>query len=813
MLKSHQLIEEHSCVKHYLSALIFCLAAIQATSQSLFIINKTTREPISDVYVYHEKVNKSGITREDGKMELMGFPKSGKYIFQHPGFQLRSMSYEEIREAEYTVVLKERILEFDEVVVSANRWEQDVNDVSQEILSIKAKTIAFQNPATSADLLAESGQVFVQKSQLGGGSPMLRGFSANSVLLVLDGVRLNNAIYRSGNLQNVINIDPNALEGAEVIYGPGSVMYGSDAMGGVMDFHTIEPGFTQLNQLKVSGNYMTRYATAANEKTGHIDLSISDKKWSYFGAFTYSSFDNLRAGSNRSKGYEGHFQRNFYAKRVNDQDILVRNENPDVQKFSGFDLYSLTQKLSVKTGDFSEIEYGFYHSSTTDIPRYDRLTLKEDGDSLTYAKWYYGPQKWTMNRISFNHFKPNQIYNQAKITVAHQRYQESRNDREFGSSFLRSRSEEVDLVTVTIDLDKEFNSSSLYYGVDFLFNDVKSDAYRRNIITREQTETTTRYPNQGSQYYTTAAYANYVFKPSSKWTFNTGARFSSVQLNAQTNDETAAGLLQDNIDLNNRALNGMVGMIYKPSQTTKLNFLASSGFRAPNVDDVGKVFEIDDETVVVPNPDLKPEFSYNQELGWKQKINLVEIDLVGFHSLLTDAIVRGPTTINGNNTIEINGEAKELRAQVNASRARIYGSSFRLSSQFDPTWATSATITYTKGYQIENQEPLRHIPPIFGRASLIYKEKKVKIEGNVTFNLAKNREDIADSEIVDKAFLYTDDGTPAWATLNINTQYTFNAFFEAQIAIENILDTHYRPYSSGISAPGRNISFVLKGSF
>ena len=130
------------------------------------------------------------------------------------------------------------------VVVSANKWEQKLNEVPNKIVKINKNDILRNNPQTSADLLGQSGNVFIQKSQLGGGSPMIRGFATNRVLLVADGVRMNNAIYRSGNLQNVISIDPLSTETAEVIFGPGTVIYGSDAIGGVMDFHTLQPRFS-----------------------------------------------------------------------------------------------------------------------------------------------------------------------------------------------------------------------------------------------------------------------------------------------------------------------------------------------------------------------------------------------------------------------------------------------------------------------------------------------------------------------------------------------------------------------------------------
>ncbi|HMR57759.1 MAG TPA: TonB-dependent receptor plug domain-containing protein, partial [Cyclobacteriaceae bacterium] len=113
----------------------------------------------------------------------------------------------------------------DEVVVSVNRWEQNQREISTRVTKISPALIQLQNPQTSADMLGLSNQVFIQKSQLGGGSPMIRGFATNRVLLVIDGVRMNNAIFRSGNLQNVISLDANAIQNTEVVFGPGSVVY------------------------------------------------------------------------------------------------------------------------------------------------------------------------------------------------------------------------------------------------------------------------------------------------------------------------------------------------------------------------------------------------------------------------------------------------------------------------------------------------------------------------------------------------------------------------------------------------------------
>lgn len=306
-----------------------------SSAQVITVVDEATNRAIADVFVYHENKTHVAYTNEKGVTDLSAFP-SGLIFIQHPSYYEKSIAY---LGSELSVSMSEKIVSFSEVVISANKWEQEKENVSQQILSINRRTIEFQNPQTTADLLASSGEVYVQKSQLGGGSPKLRGFAANSVLLVVDGVRMNNAIFRSGNLQNVINIDANALASSEVIFGPGSVIYGSDALGGVMDFHTIDPNWSSDGQAHISGNFLGRYSSAANERTGHVDLAVSKEKFTFFHSTSFTAFDDLRAGARRSKAYEGAFERTFYASRIDGQDRLVANDDVNVQRFSGYNLF------------------------------------------------------------------------------------------------------------------------------------------------------------------------------------------------------------------------------------------------------------------------------------------------------------------------------------------------------------------------------------------------------------------------------------------------------------------------------------------
>lgn len=285
-------------MKSFFVSFLICLLSLQVSSQTIEVYNSKTSQPIKGVAVFTLDKTKSSLTNDHGEFKLSVFAKNDTLVFQHPSFYERILPYTTLVLLNYKIKLEEKLVDLSEVVISANKWEQNKSEVPNKITSVTIEDIEFYNPQTGADLLGNSNEVFIQKSQMGGGSPVIRGFSANSVLLVVDGIRMNNAIYRSGNLQNVICLDPNIMESAEVIFGPGSIIYGSDALGGVMDFHTKKVRLNAPDDKKYSTNVMSRFATANYEKTFHIDVNFHGKKWGWLSSITFSDFENLRQGSN-----------------------------------------------------------------------------------------------------------------------------------------------------------------------------------------------------------------------------------------------------------------------------------------------------------------------------------------------------------------------------------------------------------------------------------------------------------------------------------------------------------------------------------
>ena len=800
----------------YKSKLLFLICSLSvwsAFSQQIKVIDKSNLQPIELVSIYTADGSKSVQTDNQGKASLASFSEEDLLFFQHPTYYQFSISIKDLKEINFTVSLSERIIKIDEIVVSAHKWEENKNEISHQIINIDPKEIAFQNPQTSADVLAASGQVFVQKSQLGGGSPMIRGFAANRLLIVLDGVRINNAIFRGGNLQNVITLDPNVLEATEVVFGPGSVIYGSDALGGVMDFHTINSKFSNSKDPQFSVEAFTRYASANQGKTGHLHFNLGGKRLASVTGVSFSDFDDLVTGSKRTDEFPDFGKRPFFVERRGNTDTLVVNENENQQVFSGYSQFNLLQKFKFRTSDFSTIGYSFIYSTSSDIPRYDRLTEFENGVHES-AEWFYGPQKFMMHSMEFNLVSTNRFFDQAKILTSIKTVEESRNDRKYQNDNRRTRTEKVDAYSLNIEFDKNFDSPhQLFYGAEAVYNQVESKAFSKNIITELRQPASTRYPDGGSDYYLFAAYISDKWKPSESIIISSGIRYNYFYLRSVFEDTTFFNFPYDEIKLNKGAFNGSLGMVYLPSKDWKLNLLFSTGFRAPNVDDVGKVFDSEPGTIIVPNPQLGPEFTYNGELGVQRNFaDKLKLEGVIFYTMLDDVIVRSDFTFNGQDSMVFDGTLSKVQALVNAGDGYIFGYSLKAEVAFNKSWAARSTLTYTDGRDKTNDEPLRHTTPLFGQTSLLWNTDQVKAELFAKYNGKRAFEDLPPSE-QNKPNLYTTDGSLAWFTLNLRGSYQLNPHLQITAALENIFDQHYRPYSSGISAPGRNFIFSIRANF
>ncbi len=709
--------------------------------------------------------------------------------------------------------MKPSNISLNEILISASRWDEEKKDVPQKITVIRPAEIFFQNPQTAADLLGTTGQVFVQKSQLGGGSPMIRGFSANRVLIVVDGIRMNNAIFRAGNLQNVISVDPFTLERAEVIFGPGSVIYGSDAIGGVMDFMTLLPKLSLSDNIYYNVNAAGRFSSANEEKTGHVDVNIGLKNWGFLTSYTYSTFGDLKMGSNGPEEYK----RLEYAEVINGIDSAIANPDPLVQVPSGYDQTSFMQKIRFMPDENWDINYAFHYSATSDYPRYDRLIEYRSG-ALRSAVWYYGPQKWIMNSLNIKNYSANGLYDKSSYIFAFQKFEESRHDRTFRRTAFNHQTERVDVFSVNLDFSKEIaKDQNLFYGAEVLLNKVNSTGESDNINTGIREPIGTRYPD-GSTNNSFAAYLNYKNSLSALTLFQASARYTFITLEAEF-DTSFYPFPFTEASLNTGALTGSAGLTYRPQEDWQFNFYLSTGFRAPNIDDIGKVFESEPGAVVVPNPDLKPEYAYSIEGGIiKQFSDIAKFDITGFYTLLDDALVRRPFILNGQDSILYDGDMSGVLAIQNAAKAYAWGIEAGLEIQLPKGFSISSRLNFQQGEEQDETTgeyvPLRHSAPLYFTSHLIYIMERFKADlylnhsGEISYN------DLAPSEQSKPTIYAMDENgnpySPDWYTINLKAGYQFTDLLYLNAGVENITDQRYRPYSSGIVSPGRNFIFSLR---
>lgn len=702
------------------------------------------------------------------------------------------------------------------VISAATKFEVPVSKTVNQVMQIQAARIQFQNSQTTADLLQNSGSVFVQRSQGGGGSPVLRGFEANKVSIVVDNVRMNNAIFRGGHLQNVLRVDANSLESAEVLFGPGSLIYGSDALGGVMSFKTLSPK-TNAGGFKVKANVQSRFGTVNRELTNHFDLTLSGKKWASLTSFTYSDYRDMRQGKAANpfnKNYPRQFDRTFYVERIDGKDSVFSNAKPELQVGTAFSQYNFIQKLMFQPKQGITHSLNFYASATSNVHRYDRLT-EVANDKPRFAEWYYGPEKWTMLNYQFAVDRSTKLYDRLLFVVAGQQFEESRHSRRLNNPSRKSQIEQVGALSVNMDMMKLWTRFIFNYGLEAITNGVKSTAYFTDITNEQQSPADTRYPDGGSSMGWYSLYANSRFDLNSRFSLHTGIRSSYNRLNANFVDTTFFPFPFRNVSQTSWGNVGNVAVVYAHPKAFRASLMYSSGYRVPNVDDVTKVFESRAGMLIVPNPGLKPEYTGSTELSLvKTFANRLNLNLTAYYTQARNLLATEKSNFEGKDSVLYEGANSAVYRVVNKNRAYILGGFAGINYHVYRGLSLYGSYTYTYGRIPTDTTayPLDHIPPMFGRLGMSYQRAKWQAELFVLFQGAKKLKDY-NLNGEDNFQYATPEGMPAWYTLNLKTSYQVLKSLRIYAGVENLLDTNYRIFASGVSGPGRNVFVSLRAGF
>lgn len=782
----------------------------------LTITNKDTGEALDAASISSEKPKAFAVSNARGKADISAMQGSLKIVIRRMGYKTELRSFDELAADNFQLGMQATSTHFEEVVVSATRWQQENNRVPAKISIVSPEDVALQNPQTAADLLANSGEVFIQKSQQGGGSPMIRGFSTNRLLYTVDGVRMNNAIFRGGNIQNVISLDPFTIENTEVFFGPGSIVYGSDAIGAVMSFRTLTPQFSTDEKPMISGAAVSRTASANNELTNHFHLKVGWKKWATATSISHNKFGDLRMGTRGPDDY----LKTWFVRRVDSVDQVVENSNPLLQNPSGYNQYNVMQKIRFRPAEHLDFHYGFHYSETSEFSRYDRLIERQANGLPSSAVWNYGPQKWMMNHLAVTYSKANALFDRMSLRLAQQFFEESRIDRRFNHHRLRTQMEEVYAYSANLDFEKKINKHQFYYGLEYILNDVKSIGSAVDIRNGNEILVPDRYPQ--SQWSSYAAYLSYQYELTQKLLLQAGVRYNVFDIQSDFSRHLSFYPFDFTTSrLQNSATTGSLGLVYSLDETTKISMSAGTGFRAPNVDDIGKIFDFSANDIVVPNANLKAEYAYNAEINISKIIkDVLKIDASAYYTYLDNALVRREFQVNGQDSILFDGGMRKVFAIQNAAFSTVYG----FHAGFEVKLPAGFGISSRFNYQLGNEEMdsgeisrSRHAAPAFGLTRLTYNYGKLKMQIYAMYAAEVRFENLNEEER-QKRFIYAQDENgnphaPGWFTLNFKAMYQFHPNLSFSAGLENITDQRYRPYSSGLTAPGRNFIFSLRANF
>jgi hemoglobin/transferrin/lactoferrin receptor protein len=802
--------------------------SILAQDQNILVIDMETSFPVPNVKVRNANGKYVFHTNREGIVNIRNFRKKDSVFFEHPDYEVFVTTKKNIIKNRYTVELIKKNQKLDNVILSVSRTKTKKNTIARQVKVIDRIEMLKAMPQTAADLLESSGNIVVQKTQGGAGSPIIRGLEANRVLLVMDGIRLNNAISRTGHLHTAITVNPLLLDRTEIIYGP-SAIYGSDALGGVVNFYTKTPTINSFK--KISGAAIGRYASAGDETSFHFKSDISFKNWASTFAFSYNDFGNIRMGANRTHGYDNWGIVPLYSQNTESYytDQTTENSDETLQPNTSFKQKDFFNKTVISLGNNNELIFDLQLNKTSEINRFDKLTEFKDGH-LKYAEWRYGPGTRFL-------FSPQLLLNidkkwikKARIILGYQNLKESRISRKFGSITRKYQEEDVKVYSLNADFNTRFGSSKIFsYGLEATYNEVASQAYSKKLLVSDHNITgyeegdpvATRYPDGGSNYSSFAAYANFRYNLNKKSSLNAGLRFTQTYVSVRWEDNTFITLPYNINELANFAFTGNVSYIFKPGNW-KMNFVLSSGFRSPNVDDIGKIREKKGK-VTVPNIYLKPEYAYNGEYSLTRFFNEKRFSLTldAYYSWLHNYIARDRFELQpGVSEILYNGEWAETYANVNSGNAGIYGASIVMDGKITPRLKMEGGIFYTKGEMLDKKRPMPSIPPIYGNSKLIYKFENMETALQYKFMLEKpvdeydivgGIDNIEESPVNPETGEYA--GFPQWHILNWYGTYHINKNFSLNLGVENIFDIHYKQFASAISAPGRNIKIQINTQF
>lgn len=649
------------------------------------------------------------------------------------------------------------VIQLREVVVTTQRNPQESSSIPYSVNSLIRKSLDDFSPRTTPEALMNMNGVFVQKTNHGGGSPFIRGLTGNQTLLLLDGIRLNNSIYRYGPNQYLNTIDAFAVDKIEVAKGTGSVQYGTDAMGGVIQVFTKDP-LLNKDRSSLHGNAFGKYMTGDMEKSGRTELEYSSPKYAALIGGTYRNFGDLIGGKNTGK-----------------------------QSPSGYNEYAFDAKIVSALKKNIQLTVASQFLQQLHVPVYHKVKLEN------YLLNEFDPQQRLRTYARLNMQGHKKLFDKVRIIASWQQNEEGRSSQKNRSALLISEKDKIRTLGLTADISSVLSKSwTANSGIE-IYHDLVGST--RNEIANSGTGSSVSkrglYPDKSKS----GNYSLYTLQHLNigNWIIDGGIRFNSFRINI-------SDITLGDVEISPSALVINAAIMYNFNQVHHVYTNFSQGFRAPNIDDMGTL-GIVDFRYEIPAYDLSPEKSENFELGYKVNLPKFNGTIAAYRMNLNQLITR----------VKVEGEfidSYQVYKKENVEEAYIQG--IEAAFNWNPLICLeiNSGITSTYGQNVTKNEPLRRIPPLNGRVAGTYRIGNFFSSAELLF--ASKQDRLAAGDISDNRI--PAGGTPGWEVVNFYAGYQIKSV-RLNAGLQNILNEDYRTHGSGINGVGRSIWVSVCYSF
>ena len=658
--------------------------------------------------------------------------------------------------------------DIEEIFVTATRGADDSSDVVNAVSVVDEDRLEELQPGLVTDALQGAPGVFIQQTTPGQGTAIVRGLKGSEILHLVDGMRLNNALFRNAPNQYLALVDPWIIGRSEVVRGPLSSLYGSDAMGGVVQLFSARPEF-EGPEWSMQSRVRLTFDSANLGQTINTSVAAGHENLSTGAALSYQAFDDVRAAGRR------------------------------VQAPTAFDARAASAFINYTDRAEREWDFSVQFLEQDNTPRYDELVAGFGQDEPASEQFLFSPN----SRLFLHGVHRSGGYSawldKLEVHVGFQQMIDGRRTQDLGANRRRVEDNKSDLLGLTVQgVAAQMGRHHLSYGIDIYYDEVSSERLQTTVSTGNVETISARFPD-GSTMRNLDAYIHDSIDLTEQLLVDAGLRVSNAEVELTATDSGPA------TTVSNTDASGSLGLRYQFNDTVSGVANLARGFRAPNIFDLGTLGARPGNRFNISNTSLGPETVVTGEFGLRINTDRSSIEAVLWGSDYQDKIV---SVFTG--TVDDNG--RDIVQSQNASSVSLVGAEFAARFLASETHTLSFTVNYTRGETEQDggdTEPTDRIPPINGRAAWRYSQPNWWFSSELMFAAEQDRlsaRDVRDPRINPL-------GTPAWGSLNLGAGFSPTERWKVVMRLENVLDRDYRRHGSGVDAPGRSLRVSLEGRF